>query len=91
MADQPGPEAKEVIVTTAERLRAEGKDEGRVEGKAEGKAEGRAEALLELLQQKFGPVPDAVGASVRSADVAQLQRWTSRVLEARDLDGVFHG
>lgn len=47
-----GPQAKEVIVTTAERLRAE--------GRTEGPTEGRAETVLELLTLKFGPLPDEV-------------------------------
>src|SRR5690606_37620366 len=49
LLNQLGPRAKEVAVTTAERLRAEGRAEGRVEGEAR--------ALLTLLAAKFETLP----------------------------------
>ncbi|WP_330179192.1 Rpn family recombination-promoting nuclease/putative transposase [Nocardia sp. NBC_01503] len=71
--DRLGPHAKEVIVTTAQRLRAEG----------------RAETVLELLALKFGPLPAETAATVRAADAAQLRSWTASVLTATSLDEVF--
>ncbi|MFD4432562.1 Rpn family recombination-promoting nuclease/putative transposase [Nocardia sp. NPDC058497] len=45
--DQLGPRAKEALMTTAERLRAEGRAQGKAEGRAQGKAEGRAQNAIE--------------------------------------------
>ncbi|MBF6416816.1 RpnC/YadD family protein [Nocardia cyriacigeorgica] len=54
--EQLGPRAKEAIVTTAERLMAQGRAEGMAEGRAEGEVRGQREVLLRLL-----------GGEVRSA------------------------
>jgi Uncharacterized conserved protein len=87
-----GPDAEEAYVTTAEMLRAEGRAEGEARGRAEGEARGevrgRAEALVQLLTLKFGPLPQAVLATVRAASTDQLQTWTARVLSASTLDEV---
>ncbi|MFJ4655826.1 hypothetical protein ACIP5Y_31495 [Nocardia sp. NPDC088792] len=79
--DQLGPNAKEVIMSTAERLRAE--------GEARGEVRGRAEALLELLVVKFGALPSSITDVVRGADATQLRVWAARVLSADSLNGVF--
>jgi len=77
-----GPDAEEAYMTIAETLRAE----GRVEGRVQGRVEGRVETLLQLLALKFGPLPDAVLATVHNASTNQLQAWTARVLTADTLD-----
>ncbi|MBL1079450.1 hypothetical protein JK358_34095 [Nocardia sp. 2] len=81
VVDQLGPEAKEALMTTAERLEAK--------GRAEGRTEGRAEALLELLALRFGPVPASTANRVHNASIDQLQQWTARVLTADTLAKVF--
>ncbi|MGI5216840.1 Rpn family recombination-promoting nuclease/putative transposase [Nocardia sp. CA-290969] len=86
--DELGPRAKEVIVTTAERLQAEGRAKGRVEGRVEGRAEALVETLTELLTIKFGPLPATAADRIRSAGNGQLQAWTRRVLTATSLDEV---
>ncbi|MFI1462972.1 DUF4351 domain-containing protein, partial [Nocardia carnea] len=53
-------------MTTAERLRAEGR------------AEGAARMLLELLAAKFGTLPAETVDRVRSADTDELETWTPR-------------
>ncbi|MCU1640475.1 MAG: Rpn family recombination-promoting nuclease/putative transposase [Nocardia sp.] len=83
--DRLGPHAKEVIVTTAERLRAEGE----ARGQARGETRGRAETVLELLALKFGRLPAGITATVHAADAAQLRLWAARVLTAGSLDEVF--
>ncbi|MGX1808585.1 DUF4351 domain-containing protein [Nocardia sp. NPDC055321] len=75
--DQLGPEIKEAFVTTADRLR--------VEGRVEGRAEGRAEMLIEQLSQRFGPVPDPVADAIRAQSSARLQEMGRRVLTAASL------
>ncbi|MFI1462971.1 Rpn family recombination-promoting nuclease/putative transposase [Nocardia carnea] len=85
LLNQLGPRAKEVAVTTAERLRAEGRAEGRVEGRAEGEAR----VLLKLLAAKFGTLPAETVDRVRSADTDELETWTPRVLTATTLNEIF--
>lgn len=80
---------EETIMSTAERLRLQGKDQGRAEGKAEGKAEGRAETLLRMLHRRFAPLPPTIEPRLRSATLVELDRWTDRILDATTLDGVF--
>ncbi|MCA8950306.1 MAG: Rpn family recombination-promoting nuclease/putative transposase [Planctomycetes bacterium] len=75
---------EDTIMSTLERTYQQGKNEG----KAEGKAEGRAEALLRLLHKRFGPVDPASETRVRRATIADLDRWTDRVLDAATLAGV---
>jgi predicted transposase YdaD len=71
--------------------RTEGRTEGRAEGRAEGRTEGRVEALLELLVARFGVVPPAVRAKVKTADEATLVRWGVRVLTAASLQDALAG
>ena len=71
-------------MTTAERLRAE----GRVEGEVLGRAQGQAELLLEQLTVKFGPPPVEVQARVFTATSDQLHTWARRILAADSLDDV---
>ncbi len=67
-------------MTTAEKLRAEGRVEGRVEG--------QAELLLEQLTVKFGPQPVEVQARVFTATSDQLHTWARRILNAMSVDEV---
>jgi hypothetical protein len=75
-----GPEAGESIMSTAEKLLAE--------GMAKGKLEDRAETLLRLLRRRFGDLPAAIEQRVRSATIARLDLWTDRILDAATLDDV---
>ncbi|MFD7847985.1 hypothetical protein ACFV4K_34305 [Nocardia sp. NPDC059764] len=81
LIDRLGPRAKEIMMTTAEQFRTE--------GRAEGRTEGRAEALLDQLVVKFGAVPDRIVGTVRGAEAARLRVWGARVLTADTLDEVF--
>lgn len=58
---------------------------GKAEGKAEGTAEGRAELLLRMIGRRFGAVPPEVERRIRSAEVAALDGWADRILDARSL------
>jgi len=80
------PEEEERMVTqVAEQWLAE----GRAKGIAEGKAEGKADILLRLLARRFGPLPSEIEPRVRGADGSRLDVWSDRILDARDLTGVF--
>jgi hypothetical protein len=76
---------EETIMSTAEKLRRE----GRAEGKAEGKAEGRTETLLRQLRKRFGPLSHSTEQRLRAGTSLQLDLWTDRILDATSLDGVF--
>lgn len=73
------------IMSTLEHTYLRGKAEGRVEGHAEA----RVETLLRLLTRRFGEPAADVVARTRAASIADLDRWTDRILEARTLDDVF--
>jgi hypothetical protein len=64
---------------------AEGKIEGKIEGIAEGKIEGGRSLLLRLLHARFGELPAATVARIETADMADLERWSERVLSAQTL------
>lgn len=60
------------------------------EGKAEGKADGEASALLRILRHRGFEVDDALVARVeQQTDLAQLDAWLDRALDAASLDEVF--
>lgn len=88
---------KETTITTAERLRAEGRakglreghQEGHREGLAAGRNEGRAALLRLQLEQRFGPLPSPAVARLGEATAAELDRFAVRVLNARTLADVF--
>jgi len=92
-----GPGAKEVVVTTAEKLIQEGEKRGEERGRREGRLEGRLEGLLEgerriflrLLRTFFGTVPAEIEQRVASAAANQLETWTERVRGAGSIEDVF--
>ena len=45
--------------------------------------------LIELLTQKFGPLPRHITDTVRSGNSEQLQAWAGTVLTADTLDEIF--
>lgn len=69
-AHRLGPVVQEALMTTAEKLRAEGR------------AQGQAELLLELLTLRFGPQGADVEARVRAGSSGQLHVWGRRILTA---------
>ena len=88
-----GPDAEATLMSTANKLRAEGRAQGRTEGRSEGRSEGqiegRADLLLRLLTQRFGPLPTPITDRVRAGTTADLDRWADAVLTAPSLDAVF--
>lgn len=85
-------------LTWADRLRAEGWSTGRNEGRKEGEQEGRRRErertvrslrplLLDLLGERFGPLPEAVRRRVEEIDsVERLTRLARKGLSARSLE-----
>ncbi len=77
-----GRAVKEVYVTIADKLRAEGRKEGR--------AGAKAEAVLWVLRYRLGPVPAAVRQRViTTTDEGLLRRWFHRAMTAGSLEEVF--
>jgi len=94
-------EAKAMATSWADRLEAKGREvglreglqEGRHEGRQEGRREGLREGLramqemlLSLLEQRFGPLPEATRERVEAiSSLERLTRLGRRVLTARSL------
>jgi len=73
-----------------ERWLAKGRAEGLAEGEAKGKTEGKAEALISLLVGRFGVVAPSWRKRIRRAELATLERWFKRAIDAPDLPSVFN-
>jgi hypothetical protein len=84
-------EAREVVMTTGEKLRKEGEAVGQAKGLAKGLAQGLRRALLTILRRRFGEVPESVVARLQAADAATLEHWLDRALDAAVIDDVFKG
>ena len=92
---------EETIMSTAERLRAEGRKEGRTEGRTEGRKEGRQEGRTEgllvgrievlrrLLERRFGPLTAEVEARLGAGTAEQLDSWADRLLDVPSLEVLF--
>lgn len=81
--EQLGPRAKEALMTTAERLRAE--------GEARGEARARTETLIDLLDTKFGSVPQAAIRKIETGSPEEIRTWLRRSVTADTLEKVFNG
>lgn len=51
----------------------------------EGRQEEAGRLLLRLLRARFGELPVATVARIEAADLAELERWSERVLGAQTL------
>ena len=68
---------------------AEGEAKGEARGAARGEVTGTAKALALLLERRFGVLPEAVRERLFAADMASIETWLGRVLDAPDLHSVF--
>jgi len=84
VAAAAGQEAKEIAVTLAEKLRAEGREEGR----AEGRAETERDVLTKLLRKQFGELSPSALDRIAAAGEPQLSQWLELAWEAKSLDEV---
>jgi hypothetical protein len=55
-----------------------------------GRLEGESKLLVRQLRKRFGELPDAVHARLRSADLDQLERWGEQLLDATSLHDLFN-
>jgi hypothetical protein len=63
----------------------------RSESREEGRKEGESSLLLRQLRSRFGELPAATVARIEAADLADLERWSERILGARTLTEVLDG
>jgi hypothetical protein len=68
-----------------------GLQEGRQEGLLAGRQQGGSALLLRLLERRFGVLPGWATDRVRAADIATLDEWSLRVLDAASLEEVLAG
>jgi predicted transposase/invertase (TIGR01784 family) len=78
------PQTKEIAMTIAEQLRAE----GRAEGEAKGRAEGRVRTLMRQMTLKFGPLSPEHAALIEHATEQQLDAYLDRILTASTIEAV---
>ncbi|OED39886.1 hypothetical protein AB833_13455 [Chromatiales bacterium (ex Bugula neritina AB1)] len=71
-----------------EKGREEGLEKGRQAGRAEGREEGLRTALHQLMQNKFGEIPAHQQNLINEADVQALDKYLSRVLQAKSVTEV---
>lgn len=69
--------------------RKEGLKEGHQEGQKEGRQQGERLVLRRMLVKRFGALPEWAEQRLIDADIAQLEQWTDRILDATTLDEVF--
>lgn len=62
---------------------------GEARGEARGKAEGEALALVRLLERRIGAVSEALRARIFAADLASIEVWFDRAIEATEFESVF--
>ena len=68
-------------MSTAERIRQEGK----IEGKLEGKLEGQLGLLNTLMASKFGSIPDTIQRHFSKADEQLLDRFAAEIFQLDSL------
>ena len=76
LATTISPQAEEVAMTTAEKLRRE--------GEARGEARGRAGLLTEQLATRFGPLDQPDRDRIAAATPEQISTWSTRLINGAD-------
>jgi hypothetical protein len=83
------PNLEGAVMTTAEKLRAEGLAKGRVEGLVAGLAMGQVQLLLKLVRVRFpGTVPPEVERAIATGTPAQIEKWALRFVFAKSAEEV---
>ena len=74
------------FISSVEKI---GMRKGFEKGLQKGERSGAANMLIRQLTTRFGPLPEAVVARLRSGTEAEHARWAERLLTAPSLDAVF--
>jgi predicted transposase YdaD len=82
-------DAREVYMTAAEELRAEGMEIGRREGNTEGRIAGKQDTLVRLVEKKFGVLDSGAKRKIsRCRDLNRLDRAIDLFLDAESITEV---
>ena len=82
----------QLAMTLADRFRQEGHQEGRVEGRQEGEIHSLHRALLEVLEVRFGSVPEGLGETLAAvSDLDRLKALHRTALTSPDLEAFASG
>ena len=76
------------VGTIAETLIAEGEARGEARGKRRGLAEGKAISLIQFLERRFGPLPEASKVKIMDASVSELDTWIDGVFDAQSIEAL---
>ena len=82
-------------ITSVERIGMEkgmqkGIEQGIEKGIQQGKQLGAADMLLHQIERRFGPPSDLVRERIIKADANTLMQWSERILDAQNLDELWH-
>ena len=87
------PQGVQIVQTTADKLRAEGRAEGESIGIAKGESigatNGRRALIEELLRRRFGQIPKRFQTRLNQAAIPELDAIGIRLLDASTIDAVF--
>lgn len=81
-------EFSEVVNMLAERVEQWEKNIAQ-RGRQEGQREGEASMLSRLLQRRFGEPPAWVNDKIAKANLATLEEWSLKFVDAKTLDDIF--
>lgn len=68
-----------------------GMEEGVKKGMEEGLKQGTASLLKRQLRHRFGVLPESIEQRLNVATPAELELWSERILNAKNLEDVFNG
>ena len=78
-------------ITSVERIGMEkGIQQGIQKGIQQGKQLGAVDMLLRQIERRFGLPSDVVRERIDKADPTKLMQWSERILDARNLDDLWH-
>lgn len=85
-------ETLERLYTEAiEKGLSEGRSQGLSQGLSQGQSQGACQMLTRMVEQRFGPLPDAVRQRLQSASALQLEYWADQLFTAPSLDALLNG
>jgi predicted transposase YdaD len=82
------PDAKELLMTTAEQLIQQGMKEGMQKGRQEGRQEGTRDVLIRLLSKRFSADAASLEPLLSRLDIEQQGELAEKILDARSLDEI---
>jgi predicted transposase YdaD len=92
-----GPELEETMLTYGQKLEQKGFDKGLEQGLEKGleqglekgQEQGQRALLLRQFERRFGALPGNVIARIERASSDEIDRWSTRILDAHSLDDIF--